>query len=433
MKFPTQFLAGLFLLMCVLPLQAQNLSYKFNAVWLEGTEASTSLMINQTGSKAVAISTTNGNPVQASDPSAGIKAAKIENKMALMVDAMGQSSGYKPGDILVEGFAENSTATVTSFTYSLEKGKEKQTLEGQKTEHYILSAKLEVSVVDDQGNKSTNVEAGTADLWVAKKLPFSWLPYTLANNNFRKSAIPFGFVRHNIATFLLTQFEADLKKMGLLLKARATTTVTQTGQYGEISNSYVREVTVSELETNSNTSVEIPDLEYVSEAQFTTMYSWLFISRSYCSAEAGNIEASVSDQSIEGKGTIQFKETDEKTGTTWLSAGMLDYRNMEAESSCLIVGVKPAKIVAGEYAVMDQEAFVSTLNGSLICLIKIVNGAPTLTFVEDGEVQIFGTGPSMQATLNGEALSITLSEQKTTLQQNVNVQMDLEIQMESGN
>ena len=410
---------------------SQNLSYKVSTVWKEMSNDSVVVSVNQSGNKALA--TLNDRPIQVSDPDAGIKAAAPDNRMALLIDAISSPSNYKAGDVITDGFTENSTATIKSFDYSLEKTKEKQTIEGQKAEKYTLTARLEVSVVGENGDESKVVTTGEADYWVASKLPFSWLPYTLANNNFKMSAIPFGFVRPGVASFLLDHYKDDLIKMGLLLQASTNTTVTNTHQHGEFSNSYVREVKVTNLETGVDNSVELPDLEFVTEEKFGELMAWMFISRDYCSTAAGAIEAPMANQEIQGNGTLQFRETDERTKTTWLSAGVLNYQDMESESGCLIVGIKPAEIEAGEYSLMNQVQFADlsaeSPTGAVVCYISISGGAPTISMLKEGNMKLTGEKGSMQAVLKGKAMSLQLDQVKSKLM-DTDLQLSMDVQME---
>ena len=265
----------------------ETLTYTVTNTWLEGNTDSQSMTILQSGEKAVAM-IDGRKPKQVSDPALGIKSARPDRNMPLLIDLIGDPAPIRAGDRF--SYVAESDAVITSLTYSLEKGKDKQTIEGHKTDHYILNVAVEWTYTSN-GQESIGVSNGKADLWIAKKLPFSWLTYTVTDGFYQMAAVPLSYLHPDISQFLLMHFKEDLKKYGLLLKAHVESEQSVKSEGFSMNNRFVRELTVSELETESGPMPKIPDLPLVSEDQYKDLLGWLFTAGDMCEEEQGQLES----------------------------------------------------------------------------------------------------------------------------------------------
>ena len=406
---------------------SQDLSYTVSVQWLEGAEDSVGLYVSQSGDKASASFEVGGKLTQVSDLQAGIRSASLNSDMGVLLDEIGTMKPLKEGDAMDLGFGQ--TGIVKSFTYSLSKGNNKQTIEGQKTDHYVLSVKLEWGQVREDGVEITGISSGKSDLWISKKLPFSWLPYTLSSGNYAKSAVPLSFLHPEIAGFLLNHFSEELSGMGLLLKARSEVTQRQVSDSFDSSNKYVKEVSIGNIDTNAEVQVEIPDMEIMSQDLFANIMVWLFISRDYCGEPSGAImNKEGGSNSIMVDGLAEVKETDESKNISWISMGVMSMRKSDDENGCLIIGTDPPGPVASIYSVTDQSGFgTNDQSSALVGYLRTNNGAPIVTIFDQGTFEVRDTGGGMRARLNATGTSVQLDRSKSTITKEISGQFSIDI------
>ena len=106
---------------------------------------------------------------------------------------------------------------VKSFRFDLQRGDSDRTIEGHPAEHYILTVDLELEQVGPDNQHNREHATGTANLWIAPDLPFSWLPYFDPQGLLAALPLSFGYPR--VGNYLAVALADRLSVLGLLLRA----------------------------------------------------------------------------------------------------------------------------------------------------------------------------------------------------------------------
>jgi len=145
---------------------------------------------------------------------------------AELSDDMGGLLGilFDPGLEVGPGYRKESsygsgTAVVDSVRLELEVGAADETIAGHAGIHHMLTARVWWRHQADDGSVTAVVDTGTAELWFAPDLPFSWIP--LAVHPSRPAlALPLSFWWPEVAQVAVHRFESRFRELGLLLRAR---------------------------------------------------------------------------------------------------------------------------------------------------------------------------------------------------------------------
>jgi hypothetical protein len=141
-------------------------------------------------------------------------------------DDMGGLLGilFDPGVEVGPGYRKESsygsgTAVVDSVQLELREGAGNEAIAGHEGRHHVLTARVWWRHQAEDGSVTSVVDTGTADLWFAPDLPFSWIP--LAVHPSRPAlALPLSFWWPELAQVAALRFESRFRELGLLLRAR---------------------------------------------------------------------------------------------------------------------------------------------------------------------------------------------------------------------
>jgi hypothetical protein len=128
--------------------------------------------------------------------------------------ATGLGPGYGKGSIYGSG-----TAVVDSLRIELRKGGENETINGREARHHVLTARLWWRHLAEDGSETAVFETGTADLWFAPDLPFSWLPFAV-HPMAPGLAFPLANSWPEVAWAAIAEYGERLEALGLLLRAQ---------------------------------------------------------------------------------------------------------------------------------------------------------------------------------------------------------------------
>jgi hypothetical protein len=141
-------------------------------------------------------------------------------------DDMGGLLGilFDPGVEVGPGYRKESsygtgTAVVDSVRLELREGAGNEAIAGHEGRLHVLTARVWWRHHAEDGSVTAVVDTGTAELWFAPDLPFSWIP--LAVHPSRPAlALPLSFWWPEVAQVAAHRFESRFRELGLLLRAR---------------------------------------------------------------------------------------------------------------------------------------------------------------------------------------------------------------------
>jgi hypothetical protein len=141
-------------------------------------------------------------------------------------DDMGGLLGilFDPGAEVGPGYRKESsygsgTAVVDSVRLELREGAADETIAGHEGRLHVMTARVWWRHQAEDASVTAVVDTGTADLWFAPDLPFSWIP--LAVHPSRPAlALPLSFGWPELAQVAALRFESRFRELGLLLRAR---------------------------------------------------------------------------------------------------------------------------------------------------------------------------------------------------------------------
>jgi hypothetical protein len=131
---------------------------------------------------------------------------------------------FDPGVDVGPGYRKESsygsgTAVVDSVRLEFREGAGDETIAGHQGSHHVLTARVWWRHQAEDASVTAVLDTGTADLWFAPDLPFSWIP--LAVHPSRPAlALPLSFWWPEVAQVVALRFESRFRELGLLLRAR---------------------------------------------------------------------------------------------------------------------------------------------------------------------------------------------------------------------
>ncbi len=177
-------------------------------------------------------------------------------EMGVLSTLFDPESGLGPGYWKASTYG-TGTAVVDSLRLELQEGDAHEVIQGHATRHHVLTARLWWRHVPEEGGATPVAETGTADLWFAPDLPFSWLPLGVHPQT-PGLAFPLAHGWPEVAWAAIAEHGNRLTALGLLLRARTRDELRPTNdpealqQFGDMD--YERSVTVSDVST-----AEMPD------------------------------------------------------------------------------------------------------------------------------------------------------------------------------
>jgi hypothetical protein len=201
-----------------------------------------------------------------------------------------------------------------------------------------------------------------------------------------------------------------------------------------VSNRYVKEVIVGNLETNVSQTVDIPELPLISADRYKSIMGWLLISSKFCKQGAGkmNIMATEKQGQVMGQGTAVVMENDQENGSTWIAMGVLGRDNTDAENGCLIISTKPAGPKASVHTITDNSTFGDSSSESqslaIASYLAVIEGNPVLSVFEKGDFEIREGNDMMRARFRGTGWAFTMGKEEAFIKENIEGQFTLEIE-----
>jgi len=113
---------------------------------------------------------------------------------------------------------EDDLTTLDSLRFDLSDARQGPIIAGHATRHLQLHIRGWLSDVSEDGNGTPVLATGTADLWFASDLPFSWLPIA-GHPGPSPKAVPLAFWLPEVAGPVVRGLAPRLQKLGLLLRA----------------------------------------------------------------------------------------------------------------------------------------------------------------------------------------------------------------------
>lgn len=176
---------------------------------VQGPDLTVALWPDESGAGEVALVSgfaVGGAPAEPTDDLGGL--------LGILFDPVPVEPGYRK-----ESSYGSGTAVVDSVRLELVRGATDETIAGHQGSHHVLTARVWWRHEADDDSMTPVVDAGTADLWFAADLPFSWIP--LAVHPSRPAlALPLSFWWPEVAQVAALRFESRFRELGLLLRAR---------------------------------------------------------------------------------------------------------------------------------------------------------------------------------------------------------------------
>lgn len=174
--------------------------------------------VEQGGEVAVARRPAGGDPVLLTGSALEGSVAAEPNEQGFLVTLLGTGADVGAGFRRPSPFG-SGMAVVDSVRFDLREGETDETLAGHDARHYELTAHLWWRHLPDSGAETAVTESGTADLWFAGELPFSWMPFAVAPGQ-PGLALPLSQNWPEVAPALIEELGPRLTDLGLLLRAR---------------------------------------------------------------------------------------------------------------------------------------------------------------------------------------------------------------------
>jgi len=409
----------------------EPLTYQLNETWIEaggGYGGETTLLVEQTGSMAVARHESIDRIAMVSNPAAGIISAAPTRGLPFLMELLEFPEVLGPGTELPIG--NDWVQVIESIEFSLERGDSDRSLEGYQTEHRVLTIDLKLQQVGPDGNSSSSHGTGRADLWTTSELPFSWLPYTSPNAYLW--ALPLSFNYQQVTAYVLAELSDDLSGLGLLLRAEVTGSI----EIAEIGSEqvYTREIAVENLQKAAGAlDMAVFDQPLLSISDYKVLMGGMMLAGMSCTQEvpAGASALTLkSDQpgKISAEGTAWRSPETAQEGVTTLVVGSLG----ETGGSCVVVLTEPMGPEPGEYALHagatsdvwetfpPPKATAYYLRGS--------EASPQLTLIDTGTLNIEETGEGkLQAILRGHGWTADLTPESPSLIEDVDFELSFTV------
>lgn len=219
-----------------------------------------------------------------------------------LAEILGSTGGLEPGFHKVSMFA-SGTAVVDSVSFELREGEAHREVAGYPTRHHVLTARISWRNVAEDGAETPVLETGTADLWLAPDLPFSWIPFAVAPLQ-PGMALPLSYGWPELVAPVLREVGAELEELGLLLRAEVVDRMEPRNDPGSVSQlgglDYRRSVTVGDIEpmTEPPHAAALVELPRLGRQRMGALYALEYlIDFDYCrtlaSAAGGSYEQTI--------------------------------------------------------------------------------------------------------------------------------------------
>lgn len=131
---------------------------------------------------------------------------------------------FDPGVDLAPGYRKASVygsgvAVVDSVRLELDEGPGTERIAGHEGRQHVLTARVWWRHHAADGTVTPVADAGRADLWFARDLPFSWIPFGVHPSR-PGIALPLSFWWPEVAQAAASRYEGRFRDLGLLLRAR---------------------------------------------------------------------------------------------------------------------------------------------------------------------------------------------------------------------
>lgn len=148
----------------------------------------------------------------------GLPAEPVDEFGGLLSVLFDPAADFGPG-YRKESQYGSGNAAVDSLQLELTEGAGDERIAGHDARHHVLTARLWWRHVAEDGTETAVVDSGTADLWFAPDLPFSWLP--LGVHPARPGlALPLSFWWPEVAAAAVVRYGPRFEDLGLPLRAR---------------------------------------------------------------------------------------------------------------------------------------------------------------------------------------------------------------------
>lgn len=308
---------------------------------------------------------------------------------------------FDPAAELGPGFQKtlpgfDDLAVLDSLRLDLRAGGANDRIAGHDTRHHVLTVRLWWRQITEEGSETAWAETGTADLWFAPELPFSWIPFAVHPAN-PGLAFPLWNSWPEVAGAVIGEYGSRLEGFGLLLRAR-----TRDEARAPLSSfDHERSVSVSELATapeppSSESYAELPRLSKTRKAFLDVAFFLLTPCRSLETAEAGSFDLAVSgprSSSASGPGALFLTDAghDDAYVVVAGSGGMAEGRM--ACTVLVLPGVEPR---TGTFPVVGPEPFRAPTEADPVVGLHVEGEGETLNrllVLNEGEVRIDQAGP----------------------------------------
>lgn len=148
----------------------------------------------------------------------GLPAERVDEFGGFLSVLFDPTTEFGPGDRTESRYGQG-IAVVDSVRLDLEEGAADERIAGHEAQHHVLTATVGWRHQAEDGTETVVVDTGTADLWFAPGLPFSWLPFG-AHPNTPGSALPLSFWWPEVAGSAVGRLGPRMEGLGLLLRAR---------------------------------------------------------------------------------------------------------------------------------------------------------------------------------------------------------------------
>lgn len=350
----------------------------------------------------------------------------------LLAGLFDPAAGFGPGFWKASPY-RSGTAVVDSLRIELREGDTNEAIDGRDARHHVLTARLWWRHVADDGAETAVFETGTADLWFAPDLPFSWLPFAVHPAN-PGLAFPLANSWPEVAWAAIAEHGDRLEALGLLLRARTRDEI-HPSENPEASSQlvgieYERSVSVSEVATDAETADaeaadagpyrELPRVPRSRAAVLQMALSLLDPCRSLESAEAGSSQFLASSPQAEylggGPGTLFLTDAGIEDGYVVVTGGVQD-----GSGTCTLIVVPGADPQPGTFPVAAPDPGLARLAPAGALRSDVGDSAvgvylwfdqPHITAVlvlDGGQVRIDEAGPAgVSGKLEGDAWGLAL-------------------------
>lgn len=420
--------------------EQQGLTYTLTDTYTsaEGNTGSTTLHVQQLGHRAVGRVEAGGPPSIVSDPANGVRSARLDDmlRLPLMVEFMDIPADLQVGSLIP--LEPDRFSRVESIEFGLQPGNEDTLILGKPAKHNVLTIELEWSSTQGDGSLLTGRALGSTDLWTINELPFSWLPYTIPVG-FPMAAVPLSFSHPQVASHVLNQLAEDLLELGLLVRAKARSSLHRHRAVDDFrfDENYTREVTMDNLQvTDPDMDLAVPDVPTIVPGRYIHLVTSLLSAGEQCSSKPADTSFSLQsrrDQNdrIAGGGQAVVLDVQGTAGATAMVLGSLDPQADDPGDGCVVIVAMPEGLEPGSYALtpdpLSQEWIATHGPRAAAYYVRGSRADPRITLVERGTLEIVADGGELKATLDGAGWSALLSADAPAIHETVGIKLSFGI------